>query len=83
LNIYRQFILEKMLRHGFVGGKHTNIQNIPKGRPKGEYNSIQAEIDVMRKEGYFIIRPKGDGLHISLNPRKMDEIAQELNILNE
>jgi hypothetical protein len=27
------WILHKLARHGWWGGKHTNIENIPKGAP--------------------------------------------------
>lgn len=83
LNRHRRFIFEKMLRHGFVGGKHTNIDNIPKGKPREEYSAILAEVDLLRREGYFVLRPKRDGLHISLNPRRLREIAEELDVLDE
>ena len=29
----RKAILRKMLRQGFIGGKHTAIENLPKGLP--------------------------------------------------
>lgn len=74
----RRFILEKMLRHGFVGGKHTNIENIPRGKPKDEYRVIMAEVKALLKEGFFIPKPKPDGLHISLNPRRLREIESFL-----
>jgi len=75
---YRRFIFEKMLRHGYVGGSHTNIENIPKGKPMGEYREIMAEAKDLLKEGYFIPMRKPDGLHISLNPRRLKEIGKEL-----
>jgi len=75
---HRRFIFEKMIRHGYVGGKHTNMENIPKGKPRGEYREIMAEAKDLLKEGYFLSKPKPDGLHISLNPRRLEEIYREL-----
>ena len=81
LDKHTRFILEKMLRHGFVGGQHTHIDNIPKGKPRNEYKEIMKEVHALRKKGYFIVKPKPDGLHISLDPRKLREIEEQLDIL--
>jgi hypothetical protein len=67
-----------MLRQGFIGAKHTNIDNIPKGKPKTDYKAIERELRLMQKEGYFWVTPKPDGLHISLNPRLLQKIEHEL-----
>jgi len=70
-----------MLRHGFVGGKHTNINNIPKGKPRSEYAELLEEVHALRREGFFILTPKPDGLHISLDPRRLREIEELLDML--
>lgn len=75
---YRRFIFEKMLRHGYVGGKHTHEDNIPKGAPPTEYKAIRKEIKQLIKEGYIIVHPKPDGRHLSLNPRRIKDIEKYL-----
>jgi len=75
---YRRFILEKMLRHGFIGGKHTHEDNIPKGASPTEYKAIKKEIKQLLKEGYFIPHNKPDGLHLSLNPRRIGDVERYL-----
>jgi len=70
-------ILRKMLRHEYIGGKHTSMKNIPKGFPKKERNKVLIVFNRMKKEGYFIIRKKRD-LHVSLNPKMLPKIIKEL-----
>lgn len=74
----KRTILRKMLRHGYIGGKHTSIKNLPKGFPKSERNRVMQIAKRMLKEGYFIPRPKPDGLHVSLNPRILSQIRYEI-----
>jgi len=75
---HRSFILEKMLRHGFVGAKHTHEDNIPKGAPPTEYKAIKKEIKQLIREGYFQLHRKPDGLHLSINPSKIKDIERYL-----
>lgn len=75
---HRKFILEKMVKHGWIGGKHTNEENIQKGKPRDEYKKIFEELDKLKKEGFFILRKKPDGLHLSINPRMMPLVRQTL-----
>lgn len=75
---HRSFIFEKMLRHGWIGDRHTHISNILKGKPRSEYEEIRKEVKTLMKEGYFIVKP--DGLHISLDPRRLKEVIEQLNI---
>jgi len=79
---YRQFILEKMLRHGWVGGKHTHEDNIPKGAPPRECKPIKKEIKQLSKEGFFLTHPTPDGRHLSLNPRRSEELKEYINANN-
>lgn len=71
-------ILRKMLRHEYIGGRHTSIKNLPKGFPKSDRNQVMDVAQRMVKEGYFIVRPKPDSLHVSLDPRILHHIKQEI-----
>jgi hypothetical protein len=69
-------ILEKLLRHEYVGGRHTAFENVSKGFPKhlvGEVNKTARELVKMN-----LIMPKmtSYGLQVSLNPRKMEQIEE-------
>ena len=69
-----------MLRHGWIGGKHTHEDNIPKGAPQREYKAIKKEIKQLLKEGFFLTHPKPDGRHLSLNPRRLKTIEKYIKI---
>jgi len=71
---YEKFVLRKMVWHKLIGGRHTNIENIPKGKPRDEYKTIMEAIKELDRKGYFIKKPKPDGLHISINPKRLKEI---------
>jgi hypothetical protein len=70
-------ILRKMVRLGFIGGKHTSIENLPKGFPKSERGCVANVVRKMAKE-YFIVKRKPDSLHVSLNPRILYKVFQEI-----
>jgi hypothetical protein len=71
-------ILRKMVRNCFIGGKHTSIENIPKGFPKNERGRVMKIAQRMARE-YFIVKPKPDSLHVSLNPRILPRVFQEIS----
>ena len=71
-------ILQKMIDHGYIGGKHTAIEELPKGLPshlKGE--AVRAAKDLV-KGGWLVPKITGYGLHISINPSRMQEIERLL-----
>ena len=78
----REAVLRKMMKHHFIGGKHTDIRNIPKGFPKHFYKEILKVLDDIMKEGYIIKKPTQYGFHVSLNPRMMDEIKKEIGLVD-
>lgn len=72
----RTIILRKLFRHRYVGGKHTDIENLAKGLPKhlrGEAKEIAKELI---KEGLLWTKPVSYGLHVSLNPERIEEILK-------
>ena len=71
---YRKLILRKLLEHGYVGGRHTSEDNIAKGFPPAHHKSILEAYRQLKREVFFILKPKPDGVHISLNPRMLSQI---------
>ena len=71
-------ILEKMLRHGYIGGKHTSEDNIPKGLPKHMYGEVKKALKNLIKAGYIIPKTTGYGLEVSLDPHRIAEIHELL-----
>ena len=69
-------ILHKLLRHGYVGGKHTALENIPKGFPRHLHKELMKTAEKLIKKGLITPKPTGYGVQVSLNPRKLAEIEE-------
>jgi len=74
-------ILRKMLRHRWIGGKHTSIDNIPKGFPQHERSHVSNLTRDLVKEGFILHKPTSYGEEVSLNPGKLYEIKKLVGIL--
>ncbi len=77
----RYKIIRKLARHRIIGGKHTSIENIPKGMPKELRKRVIEEVKELIREGIITSHPTSYGVQISLNPRKIKEIREILEEL--
>lgn len=73
---YRKAILGKLYRHRYIGGRHTSLDNVPKGFPKSETKNISKALKSLVKEDYILQKPTSYGTEICLNPRKIKEIRK-------
>ena len=69
-------ILRKMYFYGYIGGKHTSIDNLQKSFPKHEKGNVKEAIKDLIKANLIIPKSTGYGRHCSLNPRMIDEIEK-------
>ena len=74
-------VLRKMLMHRWIGGKHTDIDNIPKGFPMHVRNDIARVTQDLIREGFIVRKPTGYGEHVSLNPKKVYEAKKIAGIV--
>ena len=74
LDQIKGFIVKKMFHHGYIGGRHTDIENLKKGLPTHFKGDIKKGIKELVKEEIIILKTTSYGLHVSLNPRKINEI---------
>ena len=72
---YKKIILRKLFRRRVIGGKHTAIEHLTKGLPKHVVGEAKNAVEDLIKEGMILSKPTGYGLHVSLNPEKIDEIS--------
>lgn len=70
----KAWTLNKLKRHRYIGGKHTDINNIRKGADSKSYSEIDGIIKDLIKSGILIVKITSYGKHISLNPRLIKEI---------
>ena len=78
MNIKRA-ILKKLFRHRYIGAKHTEIRNAMKGFPPHLLKQIKKEIQELIKQSYLLAKMSTGEIHISLNPRMLDEIIKEIS----
>jgi len=75
----KKALLKKLFRHRYIGGRHTEIRNAMKGFPPYLLKEVKKEILNLIKEGYLLSKPSTGEIHISLNPRMIDEIIREIS----
>ena len=69
-------VLEKMIYHGWIGGKHTSEDNIPKSFPKHARDRVKKALKYLVRLGFVAVKPTGYGREVSINPRAVKEIKQ-------
>jgi len=72
-NIQRA-IIRKLYKLDYWGGRHTSIDNLQKGFEGHLKGLVKKEAQELLKQGLVLCKPKPDGLHVFLNPRRVDEI---------
>lgn len=75
----RAHIIWKLHIKRMYGGKHTAIESVAKGVPKHLSGSYVGVAKQLIREGLVLPKTTGYGLHISLNPRKTEEILRITN----
>lgn len=72
------FIVKKLFHKGYIGGRHTDIENLKKGLPGHVKGDIKEAAQELIKEEILIPKQSSYGLHVFLNPRKRSEIDKYL-----
>ncbi|OGM02298.1 hypothetical protein A3K72_03930 [Candidatus Woesearchaeota archaeon RBG_13_36_6] len=70
------FVLRKLFRHRYIGAKHTDINNIVKGLPSHLRGRCKKIVQHLIRTEFLLTKPTMYGLHISLNPEKLEEIKE-------
>lgn len=77
------FVLIKMLSDRYIGGHQLLSENTPKGKPKEDRKMIMKAVRKLANKGFFLMKRKHYGIHISLDPKKMKEIREYLAGIRE
>jgi len=72
------FIIKKLFQHGYIGGRHTDIENLKKGLPGHFKGDVKKAAQELIKEEILISKQTFYGQHVSLNPRRREEIEKYL-----
>ena len=73
-------ILRKLLRHKYIGGRHTSIESAIRGIPKHMSKQARQAVNSLIKRGYLMSHPTNYGLQIAVNPKKLKEILDLLKL---
>lgn len=76
-------VLFSLYRNGYIGGQHTAWENSCKGFPRAKCGKIKKIIRKLIKERYLIPKNAGYGLHISINPTRLNEIKDIMEELDD
>lgn len=79
----RAKILWRLYRHRFIGGKHTDINNLRKGFAKHDYDLINIAIKELVRDGLIIVKPTSYGEHVSINKKRLSEVLKEIKNTEE
>ena len=74
----KSFIVKKLFHHGYIGGRHTDIENLKKGLPSHIKGDAKGAVEELIKEEILIPKPTSYGLHVSLNPKMKDKLQEYL-----
>ena len=90
-DVLKRLILQKLIRGTVWGGKHTPLDFVLKGIPehyrnthKGQRAVEKALKELINNEWIIILAKRtggGSDDHVSLNPRKVGEIKQFLEMM--
>ncbi|MCK4328130.1 MAG: hypothetical protein KAW41_06745 [Candidatus Diapherotrites archaeon] len=69
-------LLEKMIYHGWIGGKHTSADNLPKSFPRHARDKVKKALKQLVGLGFIVVKPTSYGKELSINPRAVKEIKQ-------
>lgn len=72
------FIVKKLFHHGYIGGRHTDIENLKKGLAGHVKGDVKEAAKELINEEILIPKATSYGLHVSLNSRKRGEIEKYL-----
>jgi hypothetical protein len=75
----RKAILKKLFKHRYVGGRHTELRNVVKGFPPNLIKEFKEEVKNLIREGFLLSKISTGEIHVSLNPRMLEEIRREIS----
>lgn len=67
-------IIKKLKRHGYIGGRHTSFENIPKGFKKHLWKDVKEAAEELITEGILVEKATSYGRHVYLNPKRIADI---------
>lgn len=77
------FVIDKLRSKRYFGAHQILAENIPKGKPPEDKKTILEAIKNLGRKGFLIVKKKHYGIHISLDPKRISEIREYLDHLEQ
>lgn len=69
-------VLRKLYFYGYIGGRHTSVDNLQTSFPKHQRGYVKESVKRLVKTNLIILKSIGYGQHCSINPGMIDEIER-------
>ncbi len=79
-DIVTRQILRKMYYDGYVGARHTSVDNLQKGFPKHERGNANDAAQKLIRQNLIIPKSTSYGKHCSLNHNEIKEIKRLIGV---
>ncbi len=80
MDAFETAILKHLYYHGYIGGRHTAIENLYRGFPGHLRGSAEKAAERLLKHGWLVRKITGYGLQVSINPRMLPALEKELGV---
>jgi hypothetical protein len=68
------YVIDKLRSKRYFGAHQILLENIPKGKPSEDKKMIIKAIKSLANKGFLLMKKKHYGVHVSIDPKKIDEI---------
>ncbi|MDI6902272.1 MAG: hypothetical protein QMC77_00870 [Methanocellales archaeon] len=74
-------ILKDLLDSGYVGKRHTPVENVSKGFPKHLRGDVKKAVKNLIRKGFILEYPTSHGMDVTLPIERTKEIKELLELL--
>ena len=69
-------ILRRMYMYGYIGARHTSVDNLQKSLPKHERGNANDAVKKLVRRNLIILKHTTSGMHCSLNHSEIEQIEE-------
>jgi len=80
MDAFELAILRNLFYHGYIGGRHTAIENLYRGFPSHLRGDAEKAAERLLKHGWLVRKTTGYGLQVSINPLMLPALKKELEV---
>jgi hypothetical protein len=77
---FEKALLRYLLKKRLIGAHQTTQENLCKALPRGQRDKAKAAFESLKAKGFLLLKHKHYGIHVSINPERLDEAWAFLGI---